>query len=243
MIKIFIDPGHNYSGWDTGANGKNAREQDITFQVAYRLRDILRTNYIEVKMSRNNLEDNLGSSVNSSLKARVDSANQWGADYFVSLHCNSYTTEAAKGTETLIISKGGKAEQLAYSINRNIVEQLGMYDRGVKEQNLYVLRNTNMPAVLVEMGFITNETDEWKLMNQQQEFANAIADGILGYLGIQKQDTVDNEVVTVEYQGKQITGYLYNDTTYVKVRQIAALLDKNVEWIGNENKVILTDEN
>ena len=65
----------------------------------------------------------------------------------------------------------------------------------------------------------------------------------LSWQYLQKQDTADNEIVTVEYQGKQITGYLYNDTTYVKVRQIAALLDKNVEWIGNENKVILTDEN
>ena len=242
MIKIFIDPGHNASGWDTGASGKNAREQDITFQIASRLRDILKANYIDIKMSRNRLEDNLGNSVNSSLKARVDLANQWGADYFVSLHCNSYTSDAAMGTETLILSKGGKAEQLAYSINRNIVEQLRMYDRGVKSQNLYVLRNTKMPAVLVEMGFITNETDEWKLINRQDEFANAIADGILGFLGIEKQDHEEKELVTVEYQGKIITGYLYHDTTYVKIRQIAALLGKNIEWIGEENKVILTDD-
>lgn len=241
MIKIFIDPGHNYSGWDTGANGKNTREQEVTFQIASHLCDILKINGIEIKMSRNKLEDNVGSSVSSSLKARADSANRWGADYFISLHCNSYTTSAANGTETLILSKDGKAEQLAYAINRNITKQLGMYDRGVKEQNLYVLRNTTMPAVLVEMGFITNEADEWKLINRQLEFANAIADRILGYLGIQKQELPQNITVRVEYDGKQITGYLYEDTTYVRIRQVADLLHKHVEWDGKENIVYLSD--
>ncbi|MGN1058823.1 MAG: N-acetylmuramoyl-L-alanine amidase, partial [Clostridia bacterium] len=88
-MKIFIDPGHNYTGADTGAAGNNLREQDITFYIAKKLETLFLQNGDQVKMSRNRLTDSLGNSVQESITGRVVMANDWGADLCISLHCNA----------------------------------------------------------------------------------------------------------------------------------------------------------
>ena len=100
MPKIYIDQGHNPSGVNTGAEGNGLREQDVTYAVGQELARLLRRsgNY-EVRLSRNTPTEVLGSSNASSLRTRVQDANAWGADYFISIHTNRSTDPSAKGIE------------------------------------------------------------------------------------------------------------------------------------------------
>lgn len=177
-MKIFIDAGHNFSGCDTGAIGNGLREQDITFIIANKLKTLLENNGYEVKMSRNNLQDNIGETTSESLKLRCNMSNEWGSHLFVSIHCNA---GGGKGTETLVYSRNGKASDYAQRTQRAIVNNLNMVDRGIKVRpSLYVLQNTNAPAILVELGFIDCEKDAEKLVNKTNDFACALYEGIIG---------------------------------------------------------------
>ena len=177
-MKIFIDSGHNFSGCDTGATSNGLKEQDITFKVADRLKTLLVLRGYEVKMSRNNITDNIGKTTAESLKNRCIMANEWGADLFISIHCNA---GGGKGTETYIYSKNGKSFNYAEQVQKSIVKNLDMIDRGVKvNHNLYVLKNTKAPALLVELGFIDYDKDAEKLLNNINEFASALYTGITG---------------------------------------------------------------
>ena len=98
-MKILIDPGHNYSGGDTGAAGFGLREEAVSFEIADKLRVLLEGAGHSVKMSRSAVTDNVGSgSVSESISGRAELANSWGADLFVSIHCNAYDG-SAHGTE------------------------------------------------------------------------------------------------------------------------------------------------
>ena len=94
MTKIFIDPGHNPTGNDTGAVGYGLKEQDVTVEIALKLKPLLERNGFEVKMSRNSLKDTVAEGLNASLAGRYNAANSWDADIFVSIHCNSANTKA-----------------------------------------------------------------------------------------------------------------------------------------------------
>ena len=87
-IKIFLDAGHNNSNFNTGASGNGMREQDITFQVAKKLSDILKDDF-DVMLSRPTQDTNLGTDNASAVNMRWQLANKWGADYFISIHCNA----------------------------------------------------------------------------------------------------------------------------------------------------------
>ena len=180
-MKIFLDPGHNSTGGDTGAGGFGLREEVVTFEIADRLRGLLLSAGHEVKMSRNTVTDNVGGgALSSSISGRAELANGWGADLFVSIHCNAYDGKA-NGTETLIYAKHGVAAEAAERVQGAVVRRLGTRDRGVKERpDLGVLRLTECPAVLVETAFIDSESDAWLLKNRQEEFARAICEGITG---------------------------------------------------------------
>ena len=103
------------------------------------------------------------------------------ADVFVSLHCNA-ANQSAQGTEVEVYRHGDASEVLAESIQQQIVDALGTIDRGIKDRpNLAVLRNTNMPAVLVEMAFIDQDDDATLLRDRADDFARAIARGITDY--------------------------------------------------------------
>ncbi|MBR5157914.1 MAG: N-acetylmuramoyl-L-alanine amidase [Clostridia bacterium] len=180
-MKIFLDPGHNYSGSDTGAGGFGLREEIVTFEVANKLRELLQSAGHEVRMSRNYVTDNVGNgTIASSLNERVSMSNSWRADLFVSIHCNAFNG-AARGTETLVYSKGSDAAEIAQRVQTAIVNNLGTADRGVKARSeLAVLKNTMSPALLVELAFIDNEDDAWFLKTRQEDFAKAIFEGITG---------------------------------------------------------------
>ena len=85
MTKIFIDPGHNPTGNDTGAVGYGLKEQDVTVEIALKLKPLLERNGFEVKMSRNSLKDTVAEGLNASLAGRYNAANSWDADLFLSI--------------------------------------------------------------------------------------------------------------------------------------------------------------
>lgn len=116
----------------------------------------------------------------------TESSDQWGADLYVSVHCNSSTDASAHGIETYALKIGGKAEKLAEIIQTKLVAATGLNDRGVKFANLHELRETNAPAVLVEMGFISSPAEEL-LMNSDawdERVAVAIFNGICEFANI-----------------------------------------------------------
>ena len=186
IIKIYIDQGHNPQGVNAGAEGNGLREQDVNYEVGIYLAELLRENgNFDVRLSRPTPETTLGTSNATSLQARVNDANSWGADYFISIHSNASENPAANGTEVYVYSKSSRAYPLAQDIQNEIVERLGTRDLGVKENpSLYVLRRTNMPALLVELAFITNAADAELLRDDRYLFAYAIYQGILKYFDI-----------------------------------------------------------
>ena len=182
-IKIYVDQGHNPVNPNAGAEGNGLREQNITYRIGQELATLLRADpNFEVRLSRPSADTQLGNSLNSSLQARVGDANAWGADYFISLHTNASEITSATGTEAFVYSRTGAAYPLAEDIVRGVTDVTGLPNRGTfVRSGLYVLRKTAMPAVLLELGFITNPGDA-ALMNQNpQLFAEGIYQGIKTY--------------------------------------------------------------
>ncbi len=183
-IKVYIDQGHNPSGFNTGAEGNGYFEQDITYDIGRRLYNLLLSNSeFEPRLSRTSPDTVLGTSNSSSLTARVREANNWGADIFISLHNNAAENPKATGNEALVYSPSSEvAEELAEDILEELTLTTGLRNRGiVYRPGLYVLKETRMPAVLVEMGFITNPEDADLLVNSPYLFAVGIYRGILDY--------------------------------------------------------------
>lgn len=109
-------------------------------------------------------------------------ANEWGADVFVSIHCNAANT-LAQGTEVECYKRLSDGGALAVFIQRQIVSALGTVDRGVKEMpRLIVLKHTDMPAVLVETAFIDNDDDMLLLVQHWDDIARVIARGVTDYV-------------------------------------------------------------
>lgn len=182
-IKIYIDQGHNPENPNAGAVGNGLREQDITYRVGEALAELLRADpTFEVRLSRPTPTTSLGSSNSTSLRARVEDANAWGADYFISIHTNASENSSASGTEAFAYSRPSDAFTLGEDIVRGITAITGLRDRGMKVRpGLYVLKRTAMPAVLVELGFISNPGDA-ALMNENPGlFARGIYNGILEF--------------------------------------------------------------
>ena len=184
-IKIYVDQGHNPENPNAGAEGNGLREQDITYRVGEELAALLRQNpSYEVRLSRPTPTTALGTSNTTSLRARVNDANAWGADYFVSIHTNASDNPAANGIEAFAYSRPSRAFSLGESILASLSAATGQRNRGMKVRpGLYVLRRTNMPAVLVEIGFITNPEEAALMNNNPSLIARGIYNGIVARLG------------------------------------------------------------
>ncbi len=180
---ILVDAGHNYSGSDTGAENRELalKEEDITWQIADKLRNCLEQDGYNVVMTRDEPDDSIANtSVIESLRARVDLGHQVLADLFISIHCNA---GGGSGTEVYCFSESGYAGRLAKIVQKNIVSNTGLYNRGVKTANFFVIQNTLMPAILVETGFIDNLKDAKILASEegQHAIAQAVADAVREY--------------------------------------------------------------
>ena len=215
---VVIDPGHENTGGDPGAsathNGITYIESNLNLQIAVRLKAQLEAKGIEVYMTRYEGSGLISTDSTESLKKRVTVANEMNADFFVSIHHNSFTSESANGFEVYYstgtpitttiaktsITEDGRdltLERSAYSTRSNtekvqisksvatqitneVSSKLSMYNRGAKDSNLYVCKNTLMPSILVENGFLTNPTEAVKVStaSHQQKLAEIIAEKV-----------------------------------------------------------------
>ncbi len=171
MAKVVLDAGHG--GVNPGATYNGRRESDDALALVLAVGEILENNGVEVVYTRT-------TDVYESPYQKAMEGNESGADYFVSIHRNSspYPNQYS-GVESLVYSRYGAAAALAANINEQL-EQVGFLNLGVNERpNLVVLNRTQMPAVLVEVGFINTDADNQLLDERFEETAQAIADGIL----------------------------------------------------------------
>jgi len=188
-MKIAILAGHG--GSDPGAVDPIEKEQndgiyqddvyteesDVNLKAAKILEKILTNNGHEVFMARDK-------DVYISLQNRTYFANDNNADIVISLHANAAANSAAEGIETLHYPGSENGQKLANNVQKRMIKASNATDRGIKERdNLYVLRKTLMPAVLVEMGFLTNPKEE-HLLNEREYLyllMEAIAAGVDDY--------------------------------------------------------------
>lgn len=185
-IKIYIDQGHNPQNPNAGAEGFGLREQDLVYEIGIRLAELLRANgNFEVRLSRPTRETQLGTSNATSLAARVNHANSWGANYFISLHANASTVSSASGSEGYAYSRESQGYPLGESMLFWLNRSTGLPNRGMFiRPGLYILRKTNMPAVLMELGYITNYGDAMLMSTRPDLFAQGLYNGILAYFNL-----------------------------------------------------------
>lgn len=185
-IKIFVDQGHNPSGYfNSGAEANGLYESEINYQVGIFLQNLLsQDSRFEVRVSRPNPDTVLGTSNSTSLAERVRMANEWPADYYISIHCNYSPNPAINGTEVYISQYGTQAQWLAEQIMDGVTQMNGTRNNGIRENpTLYVLRYTSMTANLVELGYLSNLEDADKLRTNPYGFAYGIYLGLLRYFG------------------------------------------------------------
>ena len=180
MAKVFINPGHDElelkgtADYDCGACNEEMGlyENEVALAVGELVQQYLIAAGCDVELLQS-----------ESLSRIYNAANEWGADLFVSIHCNAFNT-IANGVETLTYPSDIEGYNLAECIQNQILDTFEeLTDRGLKARtDLAVLNGTDMPAVLVEMAFIDNPDDAVLLRDRQDDFARAIARGVTDYL-------------------------------------------------------------
>ncbi|MCY8360979.1 N-acetylmuramoyl-L-alanine amidase, partial [Bacillus spizizenii] len=171
MVKIFIDPGHG--GSDPGATGNGLQEKTLTLQIALALRTILINEYEGVSLLLSRTSDQY-----VSLSDRTNAANSWGADFFLSIHINA---GGGTGFESYIYpGVGAPTTTYQSAIHSNVIQAVDFADRGRKTANFHVLRESAMPALLTENGFIDTVADANKLKTNSfiQSLARGYANGL-----------------------------------------------------------------
>jgi len=175
---VVVDPGHG--GSDPGAVGIGGiYEKDIVLDISLQVASLLENQGIQAILTRQTDMD-LG------LQPRVEIANRARATLFVSIHANaiSMSRPEVNGIETFHVAGNREGQRLAEHIQQHLLANTGMRDRGVKRARFYVLVRTAMPAVLVEVGFVTGQEDAIRLSDPatRTQMARAIVQGILDYL-------------------------------------------------------------
>lgn len=180
--KIMIDAGHG--GRDPGAVYNGRQEKDDVLALALAVGQILEDSGLDVEYTRT-------TDIYESPGEKAREANNAGADFFVSIHRNSFPRpNEVSGVETLVYDKSGIKNEMAENVNQRL-ENIGFRNLGVKERpNLTVLRRTQMPAILVEAGFINSDIDNQLFDDNFQAIAQGIADGILDTLDIGPDGTM-----------------------------------------------------
>ncbi|MBM7556914.1 N-acetylmuramoyl-L-alanine amidase [Halanaerobacter jeridensis] len=180
---ITIDPGHG--GKDPGAIGySNSYEKVPALKIALKLEKLLKDAGAKVVMTRR-------TDTFVSLEERTIIANKMNSDIFVSIHLNGHRSSSSFGTETFIAPHSNRnTKLLAQFVQSSLTDELGTFDRGVRKEELYVLAHTNMPAILEEVVFISNQEGEDKVMKDgfQEKSALAIYKGIIKYFELLEEE-------------------------------------------------------
>ena len=168
--RIILDAGHG--GRDNGASYGDRIEKEDNLAMTLEVGKILKDMGFDVVYTRE--ED-----IYQAPFQKATIANELGGDLFVSIHRNSSASaNQYQGIETLVYSEGGFPEEVAQNINKEL-ERIGYINLGIEERpRLIVLNSTQMPAVLVEVGFLNSDTDNQLFVEKFEETANAIAEGI-----------------------------------------------------------------
>lgn len=178
-LKIAIDAGHGPQTPGKRCPDDSMREFHFNSVVARYVRDGL-AQYEGVQTMFTHADDG---SRDVPLQERTDRANAWGADVFVSIHANASGNgwSDARGIETYVYTtRPAQAVKLAEAVQRNLIKETGLKDRGVKAENFHVLRETKMTAILCECGFMTNREEAELLKSDayRRKCAKAIVAGI-----------------------------------------------------------------
>lgn len=170
MVRLCFDYGHG--GKDSGAIYNCRKESIDNLSIGMEVAERIRMFGVEVDETRTT-DEIMG------LKERVLFANSGKYDYFISFHRNAFKPEEGSGVETFFYLNGSeKARKLAKRIQDDLVA-CGFKNRGVKAADFYVLRETKMPAVLVEIGFIDNTLDNTLFDNKRREIIHGISRAII----------------------------------------------------------------
>lgn len=181
---ITLDAGHG--GSDPGAIGSDGtKEKNITLAITKMVKEILEDKGAKVYMTRTTDVDVFGPNASDAeeLQARVNVGEKYNSDMFVSLHINSSVNKNVGGFSTYYYPKTDNDLRLAKNIQNKLAANFGVDDLGVRQANFYVIKRISMPAVLVEMCFISNEKELTLMKGQwfQKKTARLIAEGIEKY--------------------------------------------------------------
>lgn len=175
MPRLCFDYGHG--GVDSGACYNGRKESNDVLSIGKAVAAEIRRHGVMVDETR---RKNISVSLND--RSKFENKNNY--DYFISFHRNASIPEKAKGIETFTYLKGSKkSKELAHQIQKSLVG-LGFVDRGVKEANFHVLRETNAPAILIELGFIDNSKDNNLFDVKRNEIIKVLAKTILVQVGV-----------------------------------------------------------
>jgi N-acetylmuramoyl-L-alanine amidase len=179
---IVVDPGHG--GSNPGAVANGVQEADINLAVSLKLRDQLQKAGATVIMTRqaDSMVAPAGSTNGQDLAARVEMAEANQADLFIAVHSNDNEDSQIAGTMTFFPS--GKSDELAATVQSAVVSATNAVDKGTSPATFYVLSQTSMPSILIEMGFVSNPAEAARLNadDYQSQLALGIFNGIAQYL-------------------------------------------------------------
>jgi len=186
-MRLYLDPGHG--GSDSGAQGNGLMEKNITLDIALKIRSILTSQYEDVQVKMSRTED-----TTKSLNQRTNEANAWGAHFYLSIHCNAFNG-SARGYEDYIhssLSDSSTTAKYQDIIHAEVLKVNQLQDRGKKRANFYVLRESVMPALLTENGFIDHAQDA-ELMKQsswRQNVAQGHVNGLAKAFNLKRKQQV-----------------------------------------------------
>ena len=203
MILCF-DYGHG--GSDGGADYKGRKESNDVLSLG-------RLVAVEIRRHGVTVDETRTSDATVSLVARSNFENKKNYDYFISFHRNAFEPEKAKGVEVFTYLNGSaKAKSLANKVQANLLT-LGFVNRGVKEANFHVLRETKAPSILMELGFIDNTDDNNRFDSKRNEIIKAITKAILSQLGLSYKEKVVVKPIVVAPVVKPAEGVFYRVVT------------------------------
>jgi len=195
-VKIFINAGHgskgvnnsDLNGYDPGAIGATGYKESIeTKEIADLVSNKLKFNGIETMVYQD-----------GDLYDVTNKSNLWKSDYFVSIHTNSFSADS-HGVETFSLTSVGKGRVLAQSVHKELIPVTGLFDRGLKTANYHVLRETDCPAILTEIGFISNLNEEALMKDSvwDDKVSSAIAKGICNFLGLAYKEQITQTIQSI----------------------------------------------